>query len=30
MCGQTGIILGEKRRRAEERDHLAGCSPGSS
>ena len=23
MCGQAGIILGEKRRRAEERDHLA-------
>ena len=23
MCGQTGIILGQKRRRAEERDHLA-------
>ena len=23
MCGQAGIILGQKRRRAEERDHLA-------
>ena len=23
MCGQTGIILGQKRRRAGERDHLA-------
>ena len=23
MCGQAGIILGRKRRRAEERDHLA-------
>ena len=23
MCGQAGIVLGEKRRRAEERDHLA-------
>ena len=23
MCGQAGIILGEKRRRAQERDHLA-------
>ena len=22
MCGQVGIILGEKRRRGEERDHL--------
>ena len=23
MCGQAGIILGRKRRRAKERDHLA-------
>lgn len=22
MCGQVGIILGEKRRRADERDHI--------